>query len=113
MIYSLGDLVLMKYMNFKHDPIPLLFVIGSDVQTTEGINTHYITKPEAEVLRRVMAMKNVAVNSQLVYQFLKSRFNNVLRGYRRYKTGMIMQIKKWRVAELADDNAKQFLQQNI
>jgi len=113
LIYSLGDLVLMKYMNHKNDPIPLLFVIGSDANVTEGINTHYITKPEAEVLRRVMAMQNVAINGQLVYQFLKSRFNTVLRGYRRYKTGMILQIKKWRVAELDDDNSKQFLQQNI
>ena len=113
MIYSLGDLVLMKYMNHKHDPIPLLFVIGSNANITEGINTHYITKPEAEVLRRVMAMKKVAISGLLVYQFLKARFNTVLRGYRRYKTPMILELKKWRATELTDKDPEQFLQQNI
>ena len=102
----------MRYRLYKHDPLPLLFVIGSNANITEGINVHYITPPEAEVLRRIMAAQKMPNQGQTVYQFLKARFNSILRAYRRYKTGQIMEIKKWRAPELNDEQAKQFLQQN-
>jgi hypothetical protein len=38
----------------------------------------------------------------LAYEFLKARFNSVLRSYRVYKTPLIYIIKKWRAIELKD-----------
>ena len=40
--------------------------------------------------------------TQYAYEFLKARFNSVLRSYRVYKTPLIYEIKKWRAKEMKD-----------
>ena len=103
-----GDLVLQRYGNWHNDPNPLIFVLYSDALYTHSLNTHYISKNEAEQLRKLMAYIPPGQQS-LAYIFLKSRFNSVLRSYRVYKTPLIYVIKKWRAIELKDPKQQQVI----
>ena len=94
-----GDLVLMKYLNFKHDPVPLAFVLYSDALYTHALNGHYLSRPECENLRRLLSYVPLG-QSRYVYDFLKARFNSVLRAYRCYKTPLVYEIRKWKAKEL-------------
>jgi len=100
-----GDLVLCRYLNWKHDQTPLAFVLYSDALYTHGLNSHYLSKTEAEQLRRLLSYVPGG-QSRYVYDFLKSRMNSVLRAYRCYKTPLIYIIKKWRALELKDDKTQ-------
>ena len=101
-----GDLVLQRYGNWHHDPNPLIFVLYSDALYTHALNSHYISKAEAEQLRKLMCYIPPG-QQQLAYSFLKARFNSVLRSYRVYKTPLIYIIKKWRAIELKDAKTQQ------
>lgn len=101
-----GDLVLQRYGNWAHDPNPLIFVLYSDSLYTHGLNSHYVSKQEAEQLRKLMAYIPPG-QQNLAYMFLKARFNSVLRSYRVYKTPLIYVIKKWRAVELKDSKVQQ------
>lgn len=103
-----GDLVLQRYGNWHHDPNPLIFVLYSDALYTHSLNSHYLSKQEAEQLRRLMAYIPPGQQS-LTYKFLKARFNSVLRSYRVYKTPLIYIIKKWRALELKDEKTQEIV----
>jgi len=100
-----GDLVLQRYGNWHRDPNPLIFVLYSDALYTHGLNSHYISKTEAEQLRKLMCYIPPG-QQHLAYDFLKARFNSVLRSYRVYKTPLIYIIKKWRAIELKDSKTQ-------
>jgi len=104
--FQFGDLVLQRYGNWHHDPTPLMFVLYSDALYTHGLNSHYISKLEAEQLRKLMTYVPPG-QTQYVYEFLKSRFNSVLRSYRTYKTPLIYEIKKWRAKEMKDPKTQE------
>ena len=96
-----GDLVLQRYGNWKHDPVPLNFILYSDALYTHTLNSHYLSKSEAEQLRKLMTYIPLG-QQHLAYTFLKARFNSVLRSYRVYKTPLMYVIKKWKAIELKD-----------
>lgn len=100
-ILNFGDLVLMRYSNWKHDAVPLAFILYSDARYTHGLNSHYLSPAESEQLRRLLSYVP-AGQTQYVYDFLKARFNSVLRAYRVYKTPLVFEIKKWKAIELKD-----------
>ena len=105
MAFEFGDLVLFRYGNWHHDPTPLVFILYSNNLYTEGLNSHYLTPAEAEQIRRLMAYVPPD-RAQYVYLFLKQRFNTVLRAYRKYKTQLVFEIKKWKAVKLKSKTAR-------
>jgi hypothetical protein len=104
-ILEFGNLVLCRYSNWKHDQVPLIFVLYSDARLTHGLNSHYLSAAEAEQLRKLLSYVP-ANQTQYVYEFIKGRFNSVLRAYRKYKTPLIFEIKKWKAIELKDPDVQ-------
>ena len=101
-----GDLILCRYSNFHHDPTPLVFCLYSDSAYTHGLNSHYLSPAECIQLRKLLSYVPPG-RTQFVYDFIKARFNSVLRAYRRYKTPLIFEIKKWQAVSLKDDETQQ------
>ena len=100
-ILNFGELVLCRYTRWQHDQVPLIFVLHSNARYTDALNSHYLSPAEAEQLRKLMSYVP-AGQSQYVYEFLKARFNSVLRAYRKYFTPLIFEIKTWKPIELKD-----------
>lgn len=92
-----GDLILCRYLNFKMDPAPMIFILRSDTQYTEGLNSHYLSKYEAQYVRQLMAyFPNNDGNK--VYYHLKATSKAVVnRAYRRYFTNLLVILKQWPV----------------
>jgi hypothetical protein len=102
MAHRFGELLLARYGNYHLDPVPMVFILLSDANYTEGINSNYITKKEATYLRKLMSLYPDNANNRVYYQ-LKSEASAILRAYRRYHTNLLFNIRKWKVKEL---NAK-------
>ena len=100
-ILNFGELVLCRYTRWKHDSVPLIFVLHSDARYTHALNSHYLSPQESDQLRRLMSYVP-AGQSQYVYEFLKARFVSVLRAYRKYFTPLIFEIKTWKPEALKD-----------
>ena len=96
-----GTIYSMRYQNFKHDPMPLIFVLYSGPRHfvhvsghyTDGINLHYLTYSDRMWFARMIYLVkkgNQQMNPRLFYRFLKLNRPNIVRtAYRRYHTSMI------------------------
>ena len=91
------------YSNWKHDPRPLLFILGSDAFYTHGINVHYLGGLSQTLLRIIMQMRlsNRALTGYIMYRFLKMRAPGIPRmAYRKYFT-------KYLLGKLVSDGVSQ------
>ena len=90
--FAVGRIYQTVYRNFKHDPKPLLFIIGSDAFYTVGINIHYLGGNQGALINLIMALRNskTVLTGYLLYQMLKSRTPMIPKlGYRKYFTPML------------------------
>jgi hypothetical protein len=106
MAWAFGDLILARYNYWRHDQLPFVFILFDTGVLIDGLNSHYLSKPEVEQLRRLIASVQPGQEG-MVYPFLKQRFNSVLRGYRKYKSQAFFPIKRWKVKELSSPRTRQ------
>ena len=106
MAWAFGDLVLARYQNWKNDQMPFVFILFDTGRLIDGLNSHYLSKPEVEQLRRLLKCVQQGQET-FVYPFLKGRFNSVLRAYRRYKSQLFFPIKHWKIQELSSPRTRQ------
>lgn len=96
-----GTIYSMRYLNFKRDPQPLIFIMYSGPRTfvhkaghyTDGINLHYLSTADRIWFARMLYLVkkgNQQMTPSLFYRFLKLNRPSIIRtAYRRYHTGMI------------------------
>ena len=95
----------MRYMNFKNDPYPLIFVMYSGPRNfihvsghyTDAINLHYLSYADKAWFARIIYLVKKGgqrMDGRTFYRFLKLNRPSVIRdGYRRYHTSFIVQPK--------------------
>jgi hypothetical protein len=91
------------YSNWKHDPRPLVFILGSDAFYTHGINIHYLGGLQNTLLRVILNMRlsNKALTGYVMYRFLKMRAPRIPKvAYRKYFT-------KYLLGKLVSDGVSQ------
>jgi hypothetical protein len=73
--FALGRVYECAYRNWKHDPSPLVFIVGSDAFHTIGINIHYVRGFETNLIQFIMLLRNsqALINGLTLYQLLKTR----------------------------------------
>jgi hypothetical protein len=92
-----GDLILCRYLNFHNDPAPMIFILKSDITYTEGLNSHYITKTEANYIRRLMLEFPDNVGNKVYYYLKNSNKSAINRAYRKYFTNLLVILQTWTV----------------
>lgn len=101
--FAPGRVYKCMYSNWKHDPRPLVFVLGSDAFYTHGINVHYLGGLQQTLLRIILNMRlsNRALTGYIMYRFLKMRAPGIPRiAYRKYFT-------KYLLGKLVSDGVSQ------
>lgn len=101
--FAPGRIYKCMYSNWKHDPRPLVFVLGSDAFYTHGINVHYLGGLQQVLLRIILNMRlsNKALTGYIMYRFLKMRSPGIPRiAYRKYFT-------KYLLGKLVSDGVSQ------
>jgi hypothetical protein len=104
MALQFGDLILCRYLNFKMDPAPMVFILKSDPHYTEGLNSHYLTRQEAFFVRRLLGQMPNNQNN-IAYQYLKGNASSILRAYRKYFTNLLVVLRVWKVRGITDADA--------
>jgi hypothetical protein len=87
-----GRIYMTNYRNFKHDPKPLLLVVGSDSLYTVGINLHYVQAFYGQIEQFIIYMRqsNKCLTSKIIYDVLKVRLPSVPKiAYRKYFTSLL------------------------
>lgn len=111
--FAVGRIYQTIYRNFKHDPKPLLFIIGSDAFYTVGINIHYIGGNGSALMNLIVALRNskTVLTGYILYQLLKTRTPMVPKlGYRKYFTAMLRgKLVSEGVSTLPEPNIVQFI----
>lgn len=90
--FGMGRVYMCAYRNWKHDPKPLLFVIGSDAFYTMGINVHYLNTWQYSLINFIKDVKHssVLITPYVLYQILKNRYPLIPKlAYRKYFTSML------------------------
>lgn len=92
-----GTIVSFRYLNFKHDPNPMIFVMYSGQKYTHGLNFHYMDDADKQWLGRMIYLikkGNQILDGRTLYMMLKSQRPSIVRKcYRMYHTGMIQGVK--------------------
>lgn len=111
--FALGRVYMTGYRNWKHDPRPLLFILGSDAYYTVGINIHYIGGLNRQLISLIMAMRNSGVpwTGKAMYDFMKSRMPAIPRlAYRKYFTSLLRgKLVSQGVSQLPEPNMVKFV----
>lgn len=111
--FALGRVYMTTYRNWKHDPRPLLFILGSDAYHTVGINIHYIAGFNTQLVNFIMSLRQSGVpfTGQSIYQLLKSRLSAVPRlSYRKYFTSLLRgKLVSAGVSQLPEPNLVRFV----
>ena len=92
-----GDLILCRYLNYKMDPAPMIFILKSDVNYTEGLNSHYLNKTEANYVRRLMMQFPDNAGNKVYYHLKASNRAAINRAYRKYFTNLLVVLQQWKV----------------
>jgi hypothetical protein len=98
-----GRIYKTAYINYKHDPRPLLFIFSSNAFYTHAINIHYLGGMQSTMLRMIMKMRqsNMPLTGMIMYKFLKMRAAGIPKiAYRLYFT-------KYLVGKLVSDGVSQ------
>lgn len=92
-----GTIVHMTYLNYKHDPTPMIFVMYSGLKYTHGLNIHYMSDADKEWLGRMMYMikkGQQTIDGRTLYQLIKTQRPSIVKTcYRVYFTHMIRNSK--------------------
>ena len=90
--YVYGCIYEGTYLNWKHDPSPLIFCMYSDPKYTHGLNIHYLSRPDREWLSRtiyLLAKGGQRIDGMTLYKMLKMRRISIIKTcYRMYFTNM-------------------------
>lgn len=92
--FGVGRIYQTRYRNWKHDPRPLLFILGSDAFYTVGINVHYLGPYQSSLINFINNLRK-SQSTQLLtgytlYQLMKRMYPGIPRqGYRKYFTSML------------------------
>ena len=90
--FALGRVYQCYYRNWKHDPRPLVFVIGSDAFYTVAVNVHYLGAFQHALTSFIMMLResNMVLTGYILYQMLKRRIPMVPKiAFRKYFTSML------------------------
>ena len=90
--FAVGRIYQCTYRNWKHDPKPLILIIGSDSFYTVGINLHYVAAFYSNLENWIVMMRNSkkVLTGKTIYDVLKMRLPMVPRtAYRKYFTPML------------------------
>jgi hypothetical protein len=90
--FSVGRIYQTTYRNWKHDPKPLVLIIGSDSFYTVGINLNYVVALHPQIERWILALRESGkvLTGKTIYDLLKMRLPLVPRNaYRKYFTSML------------------------
>ena len=111
--FALGRVYTTSYRNWKHDPRPLLFILGSDAYHTVGINVHYIGSLSNQLIGLIMSMRGSGVpfTGKSMYELLKSRLPTIPRlAYRKYFTSLLRgKLVSQGVSQLPEPNLIKFV----
>lgn len=90
--FAVGRIYQCNYRNWKHDPKPLILIIGSDSFYTVGINLHYVSAFYGQLENWIIMMRNSqkVLTGKTIYDVLKMRLPMIPRtAYRKYFTSML------------------------
>ncbi len=90
--FAVGRIYQCTYRNWKHDPKPLILIIGSDSFYTVGINLHYVAAFYSNIENWIIMMRNSkkVLTGKNIYDVMKMRLPTVPRtAYRKYFTSML------------------------
>ena len=91
--FSYGSIYHGSYMNWKTDPNPLVFIMYSDREYTQGINIHHLNYADKEWLKSLiasLAVKNDIINGFVLYQLIKNKRHSIIdTAYRKYFTRLL------------------------
>lgn len=91
--FSYGSIYHGSYKNWKTDPNPLVFIMYSDRNYTQGINIHHLSYPDKEWLKGLiasLALNNNKIDGFVLYQLIKNkRYSIINTAYRKYFTHML------------------------
>lgn len=111
--FALGRIYSTAYRNWKHDPRPLLFILGSDAYHTVGINIHYIGGFRNQLIGFIMALRNSGVpfTGKSIYELLKSKMFMVPKiAYRKYFTSLLRgKLISSGISQLPEPNMIKFI----
>lgn len=111
--FALGRVYQTAYRNWKHDPRPLVFVLGSDAFYTVGINIHYLGAYKNTLINLIMTLRQsrTVLTGYIVYQIMKTRAPMIPQiAFRKYFTAMLRgRLVSEGISTLPDPNVKQFV----
>jgi len=90
--FAVGRIYQCTYRNWKHDPKPLLLIIGSDGFYTVAINLHYVAAFYSNIESWIIMMRNSqkVLTGKIIYDVMKMRIPMVPKlAYRKYFTSML------------------------
>jgi len=92
-LLTFGAIYSGSYLNWKHDPTPLIWVQYSDARLTHGINIHYLNSVDkAWLLNTIYILKRSgqSMDGRVFYNLLKQRRPSIPKiAYRVYFTNML------------------------
>ena len=94
--FNVGRIYKCVYNNWKHDPQPLVLIIGSDAFYTVGINIHYVKAYSSQLIQIIMLLRSSGrvLTGKNIYDFLKLRAPQIPKtAYRKYFTSMLKGTK--------------------
>ncbi|MEM0447277.1 MAG: hypothetical protein QXT71_01815, partial [Thermoplasmata archaeon] len=73
--FSVGRIYKCAYQNWKHDPRPLLLILGSNAFYTVGININYLGAFSQSLQTQIIYLRqsNKILTGQMVYNIIKTR----------------------------------------
>lgn len=90
--FAVGRIYQTAYRNWKHDPKPLLLILGSDAFYTVGINVHYLGAFQNSLIQFIIMLRNsqTVLTGKIIYELLKQRMPTVPKiAFRKYFTSML------------------------
>ena len=82
-----------SYRNWKHDPLPLIFIMYSGPKYTHGIQLHYMSRPDKTWFAHIIYMirrGGQIIDGFTLYKMLKMQRMSIVRTcYRMYFTGLL------------------------
>lgn len=111
--FAVGRIYQTRYRNWKHDPKPLLFVLGSDSFYTVGINVHYLRAYQQALINFILLLRrsNRVLTGRIIYELLSSRLPVIPeKAYRKYFTGMLRgRLVSEGISQIPEPNIVQFI----
>jgi len=96
-LFYQGKIYATRYLNWKHDATPLIFVLYSDVNKTHALNLHYF--PQPLLVQFILFVKKFNKKfpipptpnfGRVLYRIIKKYYPNWAKvAYRTYKTSLL------------------------